>query len=627
MRIKYCHQLVFLAILVSPSTASTKPAKNNKPGFRSIFQKETPNPQKEENKAEPENQEAKKGWFSRNPRGESENQQTEQKGEELEESKDKNKEANEKSEAKDKKKTSKGRFGFSREKELNASNKTVVEDPETEKDQSKDTNNTTSTDDETIGSNATQTNTTTPNDMQSKNSNQTQARPSSTSPPTRQSPPFMQSMPHPFQQSNRMIVLQPRHQPFSPGGPMQPPGMRPSTSIIAEALAQVLSTAIRFWVVTSFTKWFADEQIKALKKPVQHFVWERLNDRYCKDSEALQSALKQPPLGVSERTWRGYLKRKARAELREKKKREGKHYAKAAVPSRGAIFNQTVVVLDLNEKDNEMDFAHLEEAVTFIISQHRSKAFGDVEVEVVLLMESPGGGVSNFGLGAAQIVRLSREDGIMTTACVDKIAASGGYMLASQAHKLICAPFAYIGSIGVITQVLNYQKVLEKYGVSPIVLTAGDAKAPLSSYGEVTKSGKQIAQRSLTKIHTAFRELVVQGRPALADSIKEVSDGDVYLGLEAKDRKMVDVLMTSEEYLFEKMQDGDRVLKLYRMPHHIRNRGLHFHPLDFLKHKAELKQWLRNKDIPKLFSRLLQTATFVQFVNHVALKYNAIPLP
>lgn len=155
-------------------------------------------------------------------------------------------------------------------------------------------------------------------------------------------------------------------------------------------------------------------------------------------------------------------------------------------------------------------------------------------------------------------------------------------------------------------------------------MTAGDAKAPLTQFGEITKSGKQHVQRKLTQTHTAFRECVVQGRPDLADSINEISDGAVYLGQEAKDLKMVDVLMTSEEYIYERVHAGDRVLKLCRMPSkHINVRI----PLlsHLLKHTGKLGEVLRNQDIPKLTSRILQAATFFRFANHISLKYNGMP--
>lgn len=189
-------------------------------------------------------------------------------------------------------------------------------------------------------------------------------------------------------------------------------------------------------------------------------------------------------------------------------------------------------------------------------------------------------------------------------------------MIASQCQSIIAAPFAAVGSIGVIREGLNFHKALEKYGVAPIVMTAGVAKAPLSTYGEVTKRGMEITQKNLEKTHDAFRDLVVRGRPVLADTIEEVATGDVFWGEEALELNLVDVVMTSEEYIMGRIAKGDRVLKLHRMPHYMRNRRLPgIHPLDFLKsgHK-----WLAKQDVPNLLSRLVQTTSFLKFVQHVA---------
>merc|ERR1712232_302870 len=122
---------------------------------------------------------------------------------------------------------------------------------------------------------------------------------------------------------------------------------------------------------------------------------------YSIDCEALQVALKSPPNGYSERKWRRHLKRKLRKEQRGKKKEELKNDIKGKQQEN--IYNQTVVVVDLN-RNGEVDFLYFEEVVSFLISQHRNNAFGNLEV--VILIESPGGSVSDFGLGASQIRRL-----------------------------------------------------------------------------------------------------------------------------------------------------------------------------------------------------------------------------
>lgn len=424
---------------------------------------------------------------------------------------------------------------------------------------------------------------------------------------------------HPQQPGGGLIImgLDGRAQRGMPAPRQQPGQPTPTTAIIAEAIATIISTGVRFWFLTSLTRWFADEEIKSLRKPTQHFQWERLNDRHSKDSDALQTALRTPPTAVSERRWRHHLKRQLRKEQQLARKNE--HIAKKGLDQ---MFDRTVIVVELSKSEKgDFDMTHLEDVVTFILTEHRRKAFGAhnstaVEIEVVVLVESPGGGVSDFGLGAAQIRRLTDEEGIVTTVCVDKVAASGGYMIASQASKVVAAPFAVVGSIGVIREGLNFNKALQKYGILPMVLTAGDAKAPLSTYGEITKGGLEIAQKNLEKVHGAFRELVVRGRPALGDAIDVVADGDIYLGLEALELKLVDKVMTSEEYIMERVQAGDRVLKLHRIPHSMKSRRLaSIHPLDFLRENGP--KWLAQQDIPKILSRVLQTSTFLKFLQYL----------
>jgi serine protease SohB len=423
----------------------------------------------------------------------------------------------------------------------------------------------------------------------------------------------------PQQPGSGLIImgLDGRAQRGMPAPRPQPGQPTPTTAIMAEAIATIISTGIRFWFLTSVTRWFADEEIKSLRKPTQHFQWERLNDRHAKDSDALQTALRTPPTAVSERRWRHHMKQQLRKEHQLSRKTEV--MAKKGLDQ---MFDRTVIVVELSKSEKgDFDMTHLEDVVTFILTEHRRKAFGAhnstaLEIEVVVLVESPGGGVSDFGLGAAQIRRLTDEEGIVTTVCVDKVAASGGYMIASQASKVVAAPFAVVGSIGVIREGLNFNKALQKYGILPMVLTAGDAKAPLSTYGEVTKGGLEIAQKNLEKVHGAFRELVVRGRPALGDAIETVADGDIYLGLEALELKLVDEVMTSEEYIMERVQAGDRVLKLHRIPHSMKHRRLaSIHPLDFLRENGP--RWLAQHDIPKILSRVLQTSTFLKFVQHI----------
>ena len=215
-------------------------------------------------------------------------------------------------------------------------------------------------------------------------------------------------------------------------------------------------------------------------------------------------------------------------------------------------------------------------------------------VEVIVLLESPGGGVSEYGLAASHLQRLRDcTPTIQLTVCIDTVAASGGYMMACQSSpgQLYCAPFAMVGSIGVIGQSLNIQKTLEGYGVRPYVFRGGKMKNPVGMVGDVTKEGMVAMQEMIDRIHDAFRDHVLSGRrEAFAEAMlsenafpkpaggyfqststpsvsiehvmDEVASGDVFLGSQALKLGLVDRLVTSDEYIAERIRQGARVLKL-----------------------------------------------------------------
>lgn len=399
-----------------------------------------------------------------------------------------------------------------------------------------------------------------------------------------------------------------------------PPPAAPATSaILMASVASVLSAALRIWFFTSLTRWFTDSDLKTLVKPTQHFMWERLNDRYSKDTVALATAMQAPPMNISERQWKRQIKREAAKERRYRSTQ-----ISSTSPTITTDFDKTVVVVDMRAgPSGEFDLLHLSDVVTFILSQHRQGAFGTIngtskELEVVVLVESPGGAVAHFGLAAAQIGRLRNEEGILSTLIADKIIASGGYMVACQANKLIAAPFAIVGSIGVIRESYSINKLLQNYGIEPVSLKAGEDKAPLTLLSEVTKKDIAKTQESLDKMHVAFKELVVEGRPMLADSFEEVCQGAIYLGQEAMMLKLIDGVMTSEEYILERIQARNRVLKLHRVPMFAKHRRLLFHdvnPLDFIRENGS--EWLASQDIPRLISKGLQTTTVLRFIHHL----------
>ena len=411
----------------------------------------------------------------------------------------------------------------------------------------------------------------------------------------------------------------------------------PNEERVIELATSVLATVTRLWLLRSISGWLAKQEESIA--PTQHFAWERLNDQFVRDSAALHTAMQAPPPGCTPAQWRRHQRRVAREQQRLRRRRDRQRQRglppgpekpdvdafAIASPGYGAdeAFTRTVVVVDLGGSDSKdgPDNTYLADVVSFLVQQHRRHAFGTnattlgpAPLEVVWLVQSPGGSVASFGLAAAQVRRLSLEPGVRTTVCVDKYAASGGYMIASQAHQLVAAPFASVGSVGVILEGLNFHDVARKYGVQPLVLKSGDSKNPLTTFGPISKHDLEQQSQQLRKVHIAFQELVVQGRPWLQDNLDLVASGNVFLGREALELRLVDRLQTSSEYLLERVEAGDRVLKLHRSnPSRFPRRGVHLSPLDvlphlrsfFLRHQSSLGPWM------------VQGATCLGFVRHV----------
>ena len=172
--------------------------------------------------------------------------------------------------------------------------------------------------------------------------------------------------------------------------------------------------------------------------------------------------------------------------------------------------------------------------------------------EIVVRITSPGGAVPQYGLASSQLERL-KQAGLRCIACVDTVAASGGYMMASVADKIIAAPFAIIGSIGVVAGIPNFHRVLQKNEVDYHLFTAGKYKRTVTPFSEVTDEGKQKLQDDLTAIHEAFKQHIKDGRPDV--DIEAIATGEFWLASQAKEKGLVDEIMTSDDYLCSKLDD------------------------------------------------------------------------
>lgn len=182
----------------------------------------------------------------------------------------------------------------------------------------------------------------------------------------------------------------------------------------------------------------------------------------------------------------------------------------------------------------------LREEVTAVLSVAEP---GD---EVVVCVESSGGVVHGYGLAASQLRRI-RDRELKLTVCIDKVAASGGYMMACVADRIVAAPFAITGSIGVVAQLPNFHRLLKKHDIDYEMLTAGEYKRTLTVLGKNTDKGRAKFQEDIEDIHNLFKHFIAEHRPAL--DIDAVATGEIWFGRRALERGLVDELQTSDAYL------------------------------------------------------------------------------
>lgn len=235
------------------------------------------------------------------------------------------------------------------------------------------------------------------------------------------------------------------------------------------------------------------------------------------------------------------LKKEEKSKHKELKKSLKKDAAE--VPCKARLY-----VVDFVGDMQASAVTQLREEITVIISIATEKD------SVLLRLESSGGLVHSYGLAASQLMRLLEKE-ISLTISVDKIAASGGYMMACIANKIIAAPFALLGSIGVIAQIPNFHRLLKKNDIDVDVLTAGEYKRTLTIFGENTEKGRSKAIEELEDVHTLFKDFVFEHRPQLDMAV--VATGEAWYGRRALERQLVDELRTSDAFIYEKCQQCD----------------------------------------------------------------------
>lgn len=336
-------------------------------------------------------------------------------------------------------------------------------------------------------------------------------------------------------------------------------------------LAKTVTIVVAIGVIVGLVVSAGQRQKKTEKG---HIEVNKLNEKF----EHMRDVLKEATLDPEQfKALMKEEKKREKAERAEKKKAAklaAKDKAvlreKTALSEKTAVSEKAVVEAgetDSNAKTNEkpsdkkrvfvLDFHgdikasacdNLREEISAVLSLATSAD------EVVVKLESGGGMVHSYGLAASQLARISNKK-IPLTVCVDKVAASGGYMMACVADKIIAAPFAVLGSIGVIAQLPNFHKLLKKNNIDYEMFTAGEYKRTVTMFGENTDKGREKFKEDLEDTHVLFKEFVSEHRPQV--DIAKVATGEVWFGRRAMEVNLVDSLYTSDEYLLAQAENAD----------------------------------------------------------------------
>ncbi|EKM5760376.1 protease SohB [Cronobacter turicensis] len=270
----------------------------------------------------------------------------------------------------------------------------------------------------------------------------------------------------------------------------------------------------------------------------------RLGEEYKEMKEEVAAALLDPH---QHKQWHKNQKKKNKQEAKAAKARAKRGEAAPAG-------KPTLYVLDFKGSIDAHEVTALREEVTAVL------AVAKPADEVLLRLESPGGVVHGYGLAASQLQRL-RERQIPLTVAVDKVAASGGYMMACVANKIVAAPFAIIGSIGVVAQIPNFNRLLKRNDIDIELHTAGQYKRTLTLLGENTEEGREKFREDLNETHQLFKEFVHSMRPSL--DIEAVATGEHWYGVQAQEKGLVDGISTSDDLIIARMQERDVVSLRY----------------------------------------------------------------
>lgn len=289
-------------------------------------------------------------------------------------------------------------------------------------------------------------------------------------------------------------------------------------------------------------------------------VIKKLNDELEDHKEQLEDVLlDEATLKAMAKARKKEEKEKAKADKLKAKEERRKEKALPSVVSTDADaeedadlddgeYKKRVFVLDFDGDIQASEVELLRQEITAVLTMATPRD------EIVLRLESGGGMVHSYGLAASQLQRI-RDKGIPLTVCVDRVAASGGYMMACLADTLVAAPFAIIGSIGVVAQLPNFNRLLKKHDVDIELFTAGEHKRTVTMFGHNTTKAREKFQSDLNDTHVLFKQHVSRYRPNV--DVKAVATGDIWYGQQALDHHLIDAVGTSDDMIVNACHDSD----------------------------------------------------------------------
>jgi serine protease SohB len=294
---------------------------------------------------------------------------------------------------------------------------------------------------------------------------------------------------------------------------------------LAKTLTFVIAILITMVGITALV-------LRNKKSPGTIYI-ENVNEKMSEIRDALQSET---------------LSKAALDKLKKEKKKQQKAEKKKLKKDKEEKIKSRLFVVNFDGDIRASQVHALRETITAIVD------IAEPTDEILLVLESSGGFVHTYGLAASQLQRL-RTRRLKLTVAIDKVAASGGYLMACVANKIISAPFAIVGSIGVVGQLPNFNRLLEKHNIDIEQHTAGEYKRTLTMFGKNTDKGRHKFQQDLEETHVLFKRYIADNRPEVP--LEEVATGEHWYGTDALKLRLVDELLTSDDYILEKIKTHD----------------------------------------------------------------------